>query len=327
MLCKRPRTFKNVSLEAPFACGQCNPCRINTRRVWTHRIMLEGKYHLANSFLTCTYDDDHLPKSYVHPKTGQIWESKLPTCSPTDHKQFMDRFRENYWRVHKKRLRFYGVGEYGDDSGRPHYHYALFNYPACVVKGARIVGKKFIPCWCYDCQFISKIWGKGNIFLGDLTNDSAQYVAKYVLKKMTSDKTEFQKNYLQGRYPEFSRMSNKPGLGLVAVDSIAQSLTQYGVTAYPDLPRTLNHGSKKVPLGRYLNNKLDEKMGFQFSPGEKLKIYETQVRDLLLSEAKNSCFSGKAVPSSVQIAMQMLCAQKVLNQETKLNLYKKGSVL
>ena len=57
MMCRRP----HIKNGATFGCGQCMPCRINKRRTWAHRIMLEALVSSSASFLTMTYDDEHLP--------------------------------------------------------------------------------------------------------------------------------------------------------------------------------------------------------------------------------------------------------------------------
>jgi len=46
----------------PCACGHCLPCKINRRRLWSHRIMLETFMHEASSFLTLTYAPEFLPQ-------------------------------------------------------------------------------------------------------------------------------------------------------------------------------------------------------------------------------------------------------------------------
>lgn len=97
-----------------FGCGQCLPCRVNRRRIWTHRIMLEAAQYHDNSFVTLTYDEEKLPVDLsVTPRTLQL---------------FMKRLRK----VYPNRIRYFGVGEYGDQTMRPHYHLALFNFASCA---------------------------------------------------------------------------------------------------------------------------------------------------------------------------------------------------
>lgn len=44
------------------ACGQCGGCRLERARQWAIRCMHEAKFHQVNSFITLTYDDEHLPE-------------------------------------------------------------------------------------------------------------------------------------------------------------------------------------------------------------------------------------------------------------------------
>lgn len=198
-------------------------CRINRSRVWTHRILLESFKHPENSFVTLTYDDDHLPEG--------------GTLVPKDLEYFLKRLRENFRSGYpnlKTNIRYYGVGEYGDQSERPHYHLCLFG-----------VG----PEWNF---LIEKSWKKGFTFTGTLTKDSASYCAQYVTKKMTS-KTDPR---LKGRHPEFARMSLKPGLGASAMQDAALSLKGL----LQDAPSTFTYGRAERPLGRYLKEKLHDAM-------------------------------------------------------------------
>lgn len=327
MLCKRPSKFRKVSSEAAFPCGQCVPCRINQRRIWSHRLVLESLDHPTNTFLTVTYDDDHLPGEFFHPKTGEVFAPY--SVNPEHHRLFINNLR---WHMSSKlgvQFRFYGVGEYGEKSERPHYHYALFNFPRCK-DGAKWIGRKFIPCSCGICQLITRVWGQGNIFLGDLTLDSANYVCGYVTKKLTNNSDYRQDGYtgltnaqrLAGRHPEFARSSRMPGIASWCTDNIASKLDTYGLLTYEDMPRTLAHGSKLLPLGRYLSDKLYEKMELQFAPGEKLKRFESTLRSMLLSQAKARP-DVAAASSSVDIALMLLNSQRVLDIETKQRLYSK----
>lgn len=232
MKCANPYT--NVKGQA-FGCGQCLPCRFNRRRIWAHRIMLEASLYEHNAFVTLTYDDAHLPeKESLNPKHLQDW---------------LKRLRKS---IEPERLRFYGVGEYGDQTQRPHYHVAMFNFQSCVYGQTR----SYRSLCCERCELVRETWGLGKVFLGTLETDSAQYVAGYVTKKMTSKNDE----RLNGRHPEFARMSNRPGIGHDFMHEVASTLLGL-VQEQPDVPSVLQHGTRKLPLGRYLRMKLRTMVG------------------------------------------------------------------
>lgn len=89
--------------------------------------------------------------------------------------------------------------------------------------------------------------------LGTLEERSAQYIAGYVVKKMTRPDDP----RLLGRLPEFARMSLKPGIGAGAIPDVASALMQYKLEASGrDVPNSLRHGSRLLPLGRYLMKRL-----------------------------------------------------------------------
>lgn len=278
MLCKNP--FMNGSLPCP--CGQCMPCRFNRRRVWTHRIMLESLMYQDKCFLTLTYDAEHLPSG--------------GTLVPRDYQLFMHRLRTDVKRkgISQVPLRFFMCGEYGDISMRPHYHFALFGV-RCLTKIQ--YPQSGVRCFCRNCEFVRVVWGKGNVVLEDLTRSSAQYVAGYVVKKMTS-KDDFR---LSGRWPEFSRMSNRPGIGASAIDLISKGLiSPYGeifLSPEGDVPGVLKHANKALPMGRYLVNKLRQKVGVDAQQVSKEKLLQ-EVYDLwtiALADKENPPLSFKTV--------------------------------
>lgn len=237
-MCRNPYT---TSDGKAYGCGQCMPCRVNRRRKWQARIMLEAGEHKDNTFLTLTYDDANLPRS----------ASGLPTLAPKDLRNFLDRMRFHYGELGHRGLRFYAVGEYGDVTNRPHYHLALFNHPNCAY-GMSVYGKQRAKC-CPVCELVRRIWGKGHVFLGTLERDSAGYVASYVTKAMTkSDDPR-----LGDRYPEFPRMSRMPGIGATAMFDIASELLKHGLDKdLMDVPSEIKSGGKSMPLDRYLRRKL-----------------------------------------------------------------------
>lgn len=226
-----------------YGCGQCMPCRSNRRRIWTHRLMLESLKYSDCAFVTLTYADEWL-------RMREFRGTSYATLVPTDLQLWLKRLRKV---ISPSRVRFYGVGEYGDESQRPHYHVALFGYASCLY-GVSRYSKARVNC-CVRCDCIRDTWGLGNILLGTLEERSAQYIAGYVMKKMTSTDDV----RLHGRHPEFARMSLRPGIGGYAVEDIANALV--GIPLDGDVPSGLRHGSKVLPLGRYLKRRLRVQLG------------------------------------------------------------------
>lgn len=212
---------------AAHGCGQCVPCRINRRRLWAHRLLLESYLHADSCFVTLTYSDDKLPAG----------GSLVP-----EHVQgFLKRLRA---RVHPVQIRFFAVGEYGELSGRAHYHLALFGLPLSVETE----------------ELVASCWGHGLVHLGQLNEASASYVARYVVKKWTrADDPR-----LCGRRPEFCRMSLRPGIGARAMGQVASHLADGPgrELVRVDVPRTLLFGRRGLLLGRYLRGKLREALGW-----------------------------------------------------------------
>jgi len=239
LLCRNPYLAAGGSV---YGCGQCMPCRINRRRVWTHRIMLECTQHSTNSFWTLTYDDDNLPKT----------EGGLPTLNTKDLTDFIKRLRMWYY---PSKLRYFYVGEYGTQTERPHYHLALFSFPACY----RGLTRKDRRGNCCDiCDSVRDVWGKGHVYSGQLEDASAAYISGYVTKKMTSKEDP----RCNGRHPEFARMSLKPGIGAGFMPEAASVLLEYNLdSTLSDVPTSLAHGRSARPLGRYLTRELRKHIG------------------------------------------------------------------
>lgn len=235
MLCKQP--FSN------FGCGQCLPCRINLRRVWTSRIMLEAEGYENTSFLTLTYDDDSVPRDEL----GRY------VLRPDDLKAFWKKLR-NHFPVGS--IRYYACGEYGHEGERewnPHYHAALYGV-ACEGQILRAdTGRR---CHCDTCSLVREVWDQGNVTLDELNETTAAYICGYVIKKMTTD-DDFR---LDGRPPEFSRQSQ--GIGKFAAFEIAAHLKASGLVdnalQFSDVPFHYLRGNTSVPLGRYMRRKMRE---------------------------------------------------------------------
>jgi len=232
MLCRKP-FVKGIS---SYGCGQCMPCRFNRRRVWTHRLMLEALVHTRASFVTLTYDKEHVPAD------GSL--------EPVQLQLFIKRWRKSQ----AERQRYFAVGEYGDESWRPHYHMALFGYGGGVCS-------HLLKDSCEWCRPLREAWTYGACHVGELTHDSAQYVCGYTVKKLTKPGL----SALEGRYPEFARMSLRPGIGAVAVGDVVSALQSEAgwqdIGSRSDVPEVLRHGRRSLPLGRYMRMKLRQSLG------------------------------------------------------------------
>lgn len=258
--------------------------------------MLEAAQYDDNTFATLTYSDENLPAdNSVDPKA----------------------LRNFFKRLRKKsalKIRYFACGEYGEHSMRPHYHIALFGYPNCGYINTR--HRKERGC-CPQCDLIAQAWGLGQIQLGTLEQKSAAYIAGYVVKKMTKDDDP----RLEGRLPEFARMSLRPGLGLGMMHELASTLMEHRLDERMiDVPLSLQHGTKKLPLGRYLRRKLRLFIGrSEKTPLAAIELQREELRDVRQAAFDTSTSFAKAV--------ERLNAPKARKIETRNAIFKKrGSI-
>ena len=61
----------------------------------------------------------------------------------------------------------------------------------------------------YRSKALEELWPYGISSVGELTFESAAYVARYVTKKITGDRSD---EHYRGREPEFITMSRRPGI-------------------------------------------------------------------------------------------------------------------
>lgn len=232
MLCADP--YVKGTGEA-FPCGKCLPCLKRWREVWTHRLMLESLCHSANAFVTLTYAEDTVPKD------GSL--------QPAEFTLFLKRLRERCRQDTGQSFRFYGVGEYGDKTERPHYHVLLFGFQTCL-RGQSWYTERRTSC-CSRCDLVRDVWGYGHVGLGTVTHQSVRYVCGYMTKNMRNR----QDARLKGREPEFSRKSMRPGIGYPALSELTETILEHALDS-GKVPTHLRHGAVKRPLGRYLRGKV-----------------------------------------------------------------------
>lgn len=212
-------------MEVKIPCGQCIGCRIEYSRQWALRCVAEAQMHEQNSYITLTYNNENLPKGGTLVKDKRDENGKL---IQSGHFQlFMKRLRKHY---KNKKIRYFHCGEYGDKLGRPHYHAILFGIQFEDLKEYKYYNGNML----YTSDILSKIWGKGFVTVGDVTFESAAYVARYVLKKINGkdkvlhysevDKETGLMDVENMKEPEYTTMSRRDGIGKTWFDKYSSDV-------------------------------------------------------------------------------------------------------
>lgn len=227
-----------VDRPVTIPCGRCIGCKLERSRQWAMRCVHESSLHSSNSFITLTYDDFNLPR--------------LGSLNLPDYQNFMKRFRKALGKAGKK-VRFFHCGEYGEKEGRPHYHAIIFGYdfPDKYYWRTSDSGEKL-----YRSPFLESLWDLGSSEIGDVTFQSAAYVARYALKKITGPMAEehyrvidYETGEILGsRSPEYVTMSRRPGIG-------AGWFEKYKTDMFPDDSLVLNGVKMRPP--RFYDNRFE----------------------------------------------------------------------
>lgn len=233
----------NTDFKIQVPCGQCIGCRLEYARVWALRCWHEQQLHEHNCFITLTYDDDHLPD----------WGSLVP-----EHfTNFMKRLRFYHPLT---RIRFFGCGEYGDKSERPHYHLIIFGYDFPDKKFHAMSKSGELT---YTSKELEKLWPFGFSLLGSVTFQSCSYVARYVMKKQTGKQGAI---YAQScRVAPFLRCSRRPGIARAWLERHRQQVEEQLFVRSSE--------GQKSPLPRYYVELL--------SPGAKVRFDSNKLKNLL----------------------------------------------
>lgn len=205
--CVRPRVVRTPHGRATVRCGNCRGCRIRHKMAWTGRVLLESKDHYFNRVLTLTYRDPEKQLSKLDYKDIQDWLKR--------------------YRYHTgNKVRYWVVGEYGEESGHAHWHVIMFGEKSWQPEHL----KKAVPIPLVG-------WTKEHGFASDmrLVPASAAYCCGYTLKKG------------ENQLP-FMRCSLRPSIAFPRLHSYAQQIFQrYGSKVIP-LPTWLVVDGKKYPL-------------------------------------------------------------------------------
>lgn len=231
---KRPLVFDKrnalAGSEIQVACGRCIGCRLDYSLNWAIRCVHEAKTHTDNCFITLTFKDEYLDKNL--------------SLQQVDYQKFMKRLRKA---INPQKVRYYACGEYGSKNHRPHWHACLFGWrPDDLVLWQVREGIKL-----YRSSILEKLWPYGFCTIGEVTFESAAYVARYMTKKIKGDMSishyaivDYETGEIIGqRQKERSMISTKPGIG-------ADFAKKYIKDIYPD-DFILHKGRKLKPPKYY----------------------------------------------------------------------------
>lgn len=216
-------------------CGQCIGCRLDRSRKWAIRCVHESSLHKNNCFITLTYNNENLPKDN--------------SLNVRDYQLFMKRLRKAFPDV---KIRFFHCGEYGEKFQRPHHHACIFGfdffdkYHYSTRSGVKL----------YRSPKLEQLWGLGFCTIGDVTFESAAYVARYVTKKINGDKAalhyripdsiDYSTGEVRLRKPEFITMSRRPGIAFDWINKFKDDV-------YPDDFVIIRNGIRVKPPKYYDN--------------------------------------------------------------------------
>ena len=275
----RSNLSKNENITLP--CGQCVGCRLERSRQWAMRCMHEAKMHEENCFITLTYNEDNVPLTLVK----------------ADVQKFIKRLRQKF---KEKKIRYYMCGEYApiidqfgrtikNKLGRPHYHILLFGFDfKDKLHWTTKRGHKL-----YISEDLNKLWKFGYSLIGSVTFESAQYVARYILKKVLGNMA---KEYYKGKVPEYTAMSRRKGIGRTWFEKYCKDI-------YPR-DRVIIGGRECKPA-KYYDQIFD-----LMEPEEFAKIKEIRKREMFKHQDDNT-------PKRLQVK-EVVAIAKLKNSKRKL---------
>jgi len=275
MKCQYPQrkteTNSDIDYQYEHRCGQCMPCRITKAQERATRIFLEGQQHEgASAFVTFTYSDEHKPQN------GSISKE-----APRALRKSIKKLALNS-QLKIEKVRFYTIGEYGDESLRPHYHIAIFGIPLDINYQERetksqksyreIMHKRrndYVEFQGFE-RLMLRAWSyKGHVDIKSLDTGLSQYMTNYITKGMSNAK-----QLPEGLTPEFASMSNNPGIGRDACYEIADLMMQrkYYPYQYENMRKDstwkpinwshlVRYDGKTRPLDAYMRKNIIQIMG------------------------------------------------------------------
>lgn len=226
-------------------CGGCLGCRRSRAQQWALRCHLELQDHHAAAFGTLTYDEQHKPPT-LQPRHLTLWLKRLRKSLPD------------------RTIRYFASGEYGEHTGRPHYHAILFGLHH------------------HEAHRVRNAWVHGFTQLGPCTPQGISYIAGYTAKKyntpqsrMVVEQVDPETGEVYTYQPPFVRMSTQPAIGWNAKRLYPHSWRDHAI-----------HAGQPIPVPRYLHDSWKQQATPQqqeeldYEKYQKTKTVDTQNHNL-----------------------------------------------
>lgn len=284
-------------IEIP--CGRCIGCRLDHANMWATRIVEETKKWKHAIFVTLTYAEHKLRQDGTPtlPRTKEGY----PTLSKRDVQLFLKRLRKQEkgieaWenpKTHKIEypIRYFYCGEYGQkNTKRSHYHMIIWNWTPNDLKYYKNSDGSNEAL--YTSKKLEKLWGLGFCPIGNVTYESACYVARYVQKKagIPAKKREYEdytdengnmKSKIKkeiGPIPEFICMSRGVGIGRTAWDTDKEKFKRNN-----GIPTKTKETITTKPIPRYFKKLWEKENMAEFDTWRyKMKKIALQTKEKLL---------------------------------------------
>lgn len=191
------------------------------------RCMHEAQTHRYNSYITLTYNEEHLPQhNSLRHRDYVLFMKALRNRLSREVKNYRLGREGSSTLLHSSygdsphtpgRIAFYMAGEYGEKYHRPHYHALLFgvDFADKQYHSRTQAGEKI-----YKSKTLEKMWSHGYSSIGAVTFNSAAYISRYVMKKRTGDGNKYDYEILDLdtgeiaiQKKEYNCMSRNPGIG------------------------------------------------------------------------------------------------------------------
>jgi len=239
------RTDGQWTYQISVPCGKCTRCIERRKLEWAFRMEQEMYDSKIAYFVTLTYSPETVPYTNYGIKTLTPHKDVTELVKIKGKKRRVRRKRDDLVKYLKRvrsnqsrdddlrwehlynglkpedKIKYYGVGEYGEERGRPHYHLIVFN------------ASKF---WLEEC------WEMGSVHIVPANKQTIAYLMKY-LDKWIGKKQDWKKT------PEYNTMSEGIGLSYIAKNQLwhKQNLDVLFVT---------NNMGFKIPMPRIYRLKI-----------------------------------------------------------------------